>query len=57
MRRFSMTVPTVAFEVAMSVVAALTSVVSVSVPTSSLKSTRSVCSTCSSAAFWTVLNA
>ena len=55
-RRFSMTVPTVAFDVAMSVVAADTSVSSVSVPSSSVKSTRSVSSTCSSTAFCTVLN-
>ena len=48
MRRLSITVPTVAFSVEMSDVTAVTSVVSVMPPISSVRVTRSVSSTCSS---------
>ena len=55
MRRFSMTVPTVAFSVVMSDVTAVTSVVSVIPPISRVRLTRSVSSTCSSTLFCAIL--
>ena len=53
MRRFSMTVPTVAFSVVMSGATPVTCAVSESAPTDG-EFTRTVCSTCSSTSRWTV---
>jgi hypothetical protein len=55
MRRFSITVPTVAFSVEISDVTPITSLVSVNAPISSVRLTRSVSSTWSSTVFCAIL--